>query len=201
MHPDARRASPARHRLEDPVTLRLRDAGAGDHDAFAELYDLMASRVHGLVLRVVRDHHHAEEVTQEVFVEIWRNAARFDPLRGSAQGWMLAMAHHRAVDRVRSLSSAKRRDATWHDEQDSATALDATADLATARLNASMLGEALALLPAPQRRALELAYLDGHTYTTVAHLMQAPVGTTKTRIRTALHSLRDRLQNPDLVTA
>ena len=98
MHPAARRASPARHRLEDPVTLRLRDAGAGDHDAFAELYDLMASRVHGLVLRVVRDHHHAEEVTQEVFVEIWRNAARFDPLRGSAQGWMLAMAHHRAVD-------------------------------------------------------------------------------------------------------
>lgn len=201
MHPAAQIAGPARHRTEDPVALRLRRAGDGDHEAFAELYDLMASRVHGLVVRVVRDHHHAEEVTQEVFVEIWRNAGRFDPLRGSAQGWMLAMAHHRAVDRVRSLSSLQRRDATWHEEQEIATDLDSTADLATAHLNASMLREALALLPAPQRQALELAYLDGHTYTTVAQLMQAPVGTTKTRIRTALHSLRDRLQNPDLVIA
>lgn len=197
----ARSARPARHRTEDPVALRLRHAAAGDQGAFAELYDLMSSRVHGLVLRVVRDHHQAEEVTQEVFVEIWRKATAFDPLRGSAQGWMLAMAHHRAVDRVRSLSSAQRRDTAWHGEQDSATCPDSTADLATAHLDASMLREALALLPAPQRQALELAYLDGHTYTTVAQLMQAPVGTTKTRIRTALHSLRDRLDNPDLITA
>lgn len=194
-------ASPDRHRTEDPVALRLRLAASGDQEAFAELYDLMSSRVHGLVLRVVRDHHHAEEVTQEVFVEIWRKAAAFDPLRGSAQGWMLAMAHHRAVDRVRSLSSLQRRDTAWHRDEDSVTSHSSTADLAAAHLDASMVREALALLPAPQRQALELAYLDGHTYTTVAQLMQAPVGTTKTRIRTALHSLRERLQNPDLITA
>ncbi|RYB94716.1 sigma-70 family RNA polymerase sigma factor [Nocardioides oleivorans] len=201
MPPPAPAPRPARHRTEDPVALRLRRAATGDQEAFAELYDLMSSRVHGLVLRVLRDHHHAEDVTQDVFVEVWRKSASFDPLRGSAQGWILAMAHHRAVDRVRSHTALQRRDATWHHDQDSATSLDSTADLAGAHLDALVVREAMALLPAPQRQALELAYLDGHTYSTVARLMQAPVGTTKTRIRTALRSLGSQLHDPDLITA
>ncbi|SEB64169.1 RNA polymerase sigma-70 factor, ECF subfamily [Nocardioides exalbidus] len=180
--------------------MRLSRAATGDQEAFAELYDLMSSRVHGLVLRVLRDHHHAEEVTQEVFVEVWRTSASFDVVRGSAQGWILTMAHRRAVDRVRSHSSVRQRDTTWHREHDSATSHDSTAALAAAHLDALSVREALALLPAPQRRALELAYLDGHTYSTVAQMMQAPVGTTKTRIRTALHTLRAHMENPSLVT-
>ncbi|GAA1933544.1 sigma-70 family RNA polymerase sigma factor [Nocardioides hwasunensis] len=198
--PPAARRTPSPQRTEDPVARRLRQAATGDQEAFAELYDLMSSRVFGLILRVVRDHHHAEEVTQDVFIEIWRTSARFDPHRGSAQTWMLTMAHHRAVDRVRSLSSLQRQDTTWHRGHGRATSHDSTSELAAAHLDALMVRQALALLPAPQRQALELAYLDGHTYATVSELMQTPVGTTKTRIRTGLQSLRSQLQNPDIIS-
>ena len=104
-HPAARQQASAA-RLGELVALSAR----GHQDAFAELYDLTAARIHGVVLRVLRSADHAAEVTQEVFLEVWRQAARYSPEKGSVLAWMTTMAHRRAIDRVRSVSSEAARD-------------------------------------------------------------------------------------------
>ncbi len=170
----------------------LNRSARGDREAFAEVYDATARRVHGLVLRVVRDPAQAEEVTQEVFLEIWRTASRFDPARGSAVSWLLTIAHRKAVDRVRSAEAASRRDATYHDRNRTVDH-DATAEAAHASLEARRVRSALEELTAVQREAIELAYFGGYTHTEVAALLDLPVGTAKTRIRDGLIRLRDRI--------
>jgi len=164
----------------------------GDEQAFAAVYDATAGRVHGLVLRVVRDPAQAEEVTQETFLEAWRTASRFDPERGSALAWLLTLAHRRAVDRVRSAEAAHRRDATYHD-QNRPVEHDSTAEAATTRIEAQRVRSAMSTLTSAQREALELAYFGGYTHTEVATMLDLPVGTAKTRIRDGLIRLRDAL--------
>jgi len=164
----------------------------GDEAAFARLYDAVAPRVHGLVLRVVRDPAQSEEVTQEVFLEVWRSASRFDRGRGSALSWLLTMAHRRAVDRVRSAESAGRNDTTYH-RQSPEVDHDQTAEAAEASLEARRVRDALGTLTAVQREALELAYFGGYTHTEVASMLDLPVGTAKTRIRDGLIRLRDAM--------
>lgn len=186
---------------QDTLSAQLVRTGTGDASAFAEVYDATAARVYGVALRVVRDAHQAEEVAQEAFLEIWRKAARFDPARGSASGWITTIAHRRAVDHVRSSQSTRRTDDRWHHDAVETTAADSTFDLAQARLGARSVVEAVAALPAAQRRAVELAYFDGHTYSDVSTLMQVPLGTTKTRIRTALARLRHQLELTQVETA
>jgi RNA polymerase sigma-70 factor (ECF subfamily) len=93
-------------RLAELVALSAR----GHEDAFAELYDLTAARIHGVALQVLRSADHTAEVTQEVFTEVWRQAARYSPEKGSVMAWMTTMAHRRAVDRVRSVASEAARD-------------------------------------------------------------------------------------------
>lgn len=187
---------PSRRSPGDASDERLVHAGREDEDAFAGLYDLVAPRAYGVALRVLADPHQAREVVQDVFVEVWRKSATFDPDRGSATGWILTITHRRAVDRVRSSAASRRRDASWHDTARDATEVDATFDAAHASLTADSVREALHSLTPIQRRAIELAYFGGHTYADVARLMQAPLGTTKTRIRTALLRLRDQLESP-----
>lgn len=170
--------------------------GPLDEARFVQLYDEVADRVYGLVLRVLGDPHQAQEVTQEVFFEVWRKAASFDPTQGSGAGWVLTIAHRRAVDRVRASSATRRRDASWHDEGQDATGMDATFDAAHAGLAARDVRAAMGALTPNQRRAVELAYFGGHTHCDIARLMQAPLGTTKTRIRTALLRLRQQLELP-----
>ncbi len=177
----------------DPLTLGLESAATGDADAFGAVYDAVVHRVYGIALRVIGDPHQAEEVAQETLIEVWRNAARFDATRGSASAWISTMAHHRAVDRVRSSSSSRRRDTTWHGQRADHRLSDTTYRDVDSRARAATIRTALTGLPAPQRRAIELAYFGGYTYADVARLMQAPLGTTKTRIRTALHQLRESL--------
>ncbi|MBM9464241.1 ECF RNA polymerase sigma factor SigK [Aeromicrobium sp. YIM 150415] len=163
-----------------------------DEGAFAELYDLTASRVFGLVRRVVRDPSHAEEVTQEVYLELWRHAAHFDPSRASAISWMFTIAHRRAVDRVRSASAASRRDIAYghgHHEVEH----DATSELVVDRLEATRVRSALDQLTTTQREAVDLAFFGGYTHTEVAALLDIPLGTAKTRIRDGLIRLRDAL--------
>ena len=99
---------------EDTAGALLRRAGRGDQAAFADLFDELSPMVHGVVLKVVRDPSQAEEVAQEVFVELWRLAARFDGSKGSARSWAATLAHRRAIDRVRSEQSARDRQ-LWHD--------------------------------------------------------------------------------------
>lgn len=173
----------------------LRRSTRGDEQAFAELYDLTSARVHGLVLRVVRDPAQAEEVTQEVYLEVWRTSSRFNPERGSVESWLLTMAHRRAVDRVRSAEASQRRDTTFgerHREVDH----DVTAEAATAALEAARVRQALDGLTEVQREAVRLAYFGGYTHSQVADLLDLPVGTAKTRIRDGLIRLRDQMGVP-----
>jgi RNA polymerase sigma-70 factor (ECF subfamily) len=170
----------------------LRRSARGDQTAFSALYDAMAARVYGLVLRVVRDPAQSEEVTQECFLDFWRQAGRFDPARGSATSWLLTIAHRKGVDRVRSAEASTRRDTTYHRSSGDVDH-DVTAEAATDALEAKRVRSAMAALTAVQREALELAYFGGYTHTEVATMLDLPVGTAKTRIRDGLIRLRDAM--------
>lgn len=176
----------------DRLVSLLRATAKGDEAAFATLYDETAARVHGLILRVLRNPAQAEEVTQEVYLEVWRRASRFDPGRGSPFAWLMTMAHRRAVDRVRSSQSAATRDETW-EASTREVQFDSTAEQATARLEAQRVRSALGELTGAQREAVSLAYLGGYTHREVASLLDLPLGTAKTRIRDGLIRLRDQL--------
>jgi RNA polymerase sigma-70 factor (ECF subfamily) len=174
----------------EPVQNWLAAASRGDESAFAALYDSLAPRVYGLVLRILRDAHQSEEVTQDVFLQVWETSNRFDPTRGSALSWVMTLAHRRAVDRVRSAEAARRRDVS-DAERSLRTPFDETAESAHASLEAVRVRAALAELSPTQRQALELAYFGGHTHHEVAELLHIPLGTAKTRIRDGLIRLRD----------
>jgi RNA polymerase sigma-70 factor, ECF subfamily len=175
-----------------PLAALLRRCALGDEECFAQLYDLTARRVHGLVLRVVRDPSQAEEVTQEVYLQAWREAARYDESKGSALAWLMTLAHRRAVDRVRSAEAASRQDTTYH-QRTHAVPHDTTAEAAEHSIEARRVRTALAELTTVQREALELAYFGGYTHTEVATMLDLPVGTAKTRIRDGLIRLRDAM--------
>ncbi|WP_131747714.1 sigma-70 family RNA polymerase sigma factor [Frankia sp. Cppng1_Ct_nod] len=172
----------------------LQCAGRGDSDAFAALYDLLASRVFGLVRRVLRDPAQSEEVTQEVFVEVWRTAARFEPAKGSASAWVYTLAHRRAVDRVRSSQAATERErrVAILDYRDF-DGFDDVVEQVEARLEHEHLRQCLNGLTTLQRQSITLAYYRGYTYREVAELLKVPVGTVKTRMRDSLIRLRDCL--------
>ena len=170
----------------------LARSARGDSQAFAQLYDATAARSYGLALRVVRDPSQAEEVVQEVYLDAWRQSARYDAGRGSVMSWLLTIVHRRAVDRVRSAEAANRRDATYH-QQNNPVAHDTTAEAAEASLEAHRVRTAMQELTAIQREALELAYFGGYTHTEVATMLDLPVGTAKTRIRDGLIRMRDAL--------
>ena len=168
----------------------LGKAALGDQAAFAEFYDATSARAYGLALRVVRNPAHAEEVTQEAYLDAWRSSARYDADRGSAAGWLLTIVHRKAVDRVRSVEAATARDETWNRET-RPTDHDQTAEAAHASLDATRVRHAVATLTDVQRQAVELTYFGGYTHTEVATLLDVPLGTAKTRIRDGLIRLRD----------
>jgi RNA polymerase sigma-70 factor (ECF subfamily) len=170
----------------------LRLVARGDDSAFAALYDTIAPRVYGLVLRVLRDPAQAEEVAQEVLVEIWRTAGRYDGTRGSATSWMFTIAHRRAVDRVRAEQAGAeriRRVAAASVE----TPYDEVVEQATARLDQAQVRRCLDGLTDLQREAITLAYYGGHTYREVAELLGAAIPTVKSRMRDGLIRMRDCL--------
>ncbi|MEU8238405.1 ECF RNA polymerase sigma factor SigK [Actinoplanes missouriensis] len=170
----------------------LRAVGKGDEQAFGRLYDLVAPRVYGLIRRVLRDPALAEEVTQEVLVEVWRSAARFDAAHGSASAWVFTIAHRRAVDRVRAEQSAA--DRTIRVGASSLdTPYDVVADEVSGRLERQQVRHCLDTLTALQREVVTLAYYQGYAYPQVAELLKTPLGTVKTRMRDGLIRLRDCL--------
>lgn len=170
----------------------LREVARGDEKAFGRLYDLVAPRVYGLIRRVLRDPAQAEEVAQEVLVEVWRTAARFDAARGTATSWIFTIAHRRAVDRVRSeQASAERTLRAGAASMD--TPYDSVADEVTGRLERQQVRHCLDGLTELQRQAVTLAYYQGHSYPQVAELLGTPLPTVKTRMRDGLIRLRDCL--------
>lgn len=184
--PDARTSARA---AADQALARV---AAGDLDAFASLYDMLSPAVHGTALAVLRDPDHAAEVTQEVMVEIWRTAARWDTRRGSARAWATTMAHRRSVDRVRSVQAQRDRDQAALDA-DRPRAFDVVAEQAEEHLEAQRVRHCLGGLTDTQREAVVLAYYDGRTYREVAEHLEAPLPTVKSRIRDGLVRLRDCL--------
>jgi RNA polymerase sigma-70 factor (ECF subfamily) len=170
----------------------LKACSLGEEAAFAKLYDATAARLFGLVLRTVRDRAQAEEVTQDAYLDIWRNSARYDPERGSAMSWLMTIGHRKAVDRVRSAEAARRRD-TAYEAGDQSVPFDQTVEEAHRNLDAARVHRALGTLTETQRSALELAYFGGYTHHEVAVMLDLPLGTAKTRIRDALIRLRDTL--------
>jgi RNA polymerase sigma-70 factor (ECF subfamily) len=174
------------------LTRLLRDVARGDEAAFGEVYDLVSPAVYGLVRRVLRDPAQSEEVAQEVMVEVWRTACRYDERRGSPRAWMMTLAHRRAVDRVRSEQAATDREARAV-AADTHRPYDAVAEEATDRLERERVRRCLDTLTELQSQSVRLAYYGGYTYREVARLLSTPLGTVKTRMRDGLIRLRDCL--------
>ena len=162
----------------------------GDGAAFEAVYDLVSGPVFGLVRSVLRDPAQSEEVTQEVLLDVWRTAARFDASRGSAITWVMTLAHRRAVDRVRSARASAEREERV--ALPAAVAED-VAEEAVARLEREQVRRCLDSLTRLQREAVTLAYYGGYTYQQVAGLLGVALGTVKTRMRDGLIRLRDCL--------
>ncbi|MCU1432544.1 MAG: polymerase, sigma-24 subunit, subfamily [Actinotalea sp.] len=161
----------------------------GDQDAFAQLYDRLARAVHGTAQAVLRDPDHAAEVTQEVMLEAWRTAARFDPAQGSVRTWIVTLAHRRAVDRVRSVQSQRDRDQKVLDA-DTDRPFDAVAEEVEETMERQRVRHCLDSLTGTQRDAVLLAYYGGFTYREVAEKLESPLPTVKSRIRDGLTRLR-----------
>ncbi|MFB6891705.1 sigma-70 family RNA polymerase sigma factor [Kitasatospora sp. NPDC056327] len=185
---------PGRGASGDDLSCLLARSARGDEAAFALLYRALAVPVHGVALRTLRNTAHAEEVTQEVLLEVWRTAAAYRPDRGSVLAWALTIAHHRAVDRVRSVRAATERDhhaAVGEPEEQAPTDAEAVRLLDGLRLRT-----ALASLSRLQREALVLAYYGGYSQREIADLLNVPLGTVKTRTRDALSRLRTAFEVP-----
>jgi RNA polymerase sigma-70 factor, ECF subfamily len=163
----------------------LRRLAAGDSLALAEFYDAHAGLAYGLALRVLRDRSDAEDVVQEAFVQVWRQADRYDPERGTPQAWLCAIVRTRALDRLRRRVARREQEEVTEPAASGGTP-DREGELAVRK--------ALLSLSADQRRALELAYYEGLTQSEIARRLNEPLGTVKTRIRTGLAALRDRLE-------
>ena len=176
----------------DPLVGLLGLVAGGDEPAFAELYQRVAPAVFGLVTKVVRNPAQAEEVTQEVFVELWRTAPRFDPARGTARSWIMTCAHRRAVDRVRSAERAARRD-DLAGRRDQGRPYDEVVEQVETSLERERVRRGLDVLTDLQREAVVLAYYGGYTHREIAELLGVPSGTVKTRLRDGLIRLRDHL--------
>lgn len=176
--------------VEDDGAL-VRRMTAGDTSAVGELYDRHGRAMYSLACRILSDPAEAEDVVQEVFAQAWRQRERYDERRATVAGWLLMMTRTRSIDRIRARQArpAMTGDAEpiLQRQQDPAPGPEAAT---LTQDSAARVRAALAELTAVQRRALELAYFEGLTQTDIAERLREPLGTVKTRIRTALQRLR-----------
>ncbi|MFG2820818.1 ECF RNA polymerase sigma factor SigK [Kitasatospora sp. NPDC048365] len=179
-------------RAADPAEL-MAAVARGDRDAFAALYGTLAPPVYGIALRTLRSPAHAEEVAQEVLLEVWRTAAAYRPERGTVLAWALTIAHRRAVDRVRATQAADAREVRVALRE--RPAAESVADQAERLLDGERVRHALAALTRAQRESLVLAYYGGYSQREIAQYLGLPLGTVKTRMRDGLLRLRAALDD------
>ncbi len=174
----------------DDVEQLLSEVARGDTSAFERLYEAMGSVVFGLARRVIRDPERAEDVSQEVFVEVWRKAPNFDRAKGTAKTWILTITHRRAVDAIRRAETARKYEAQVIGEE---VDLEAPGEALIAQEEQGAVRECLKTLTDLQQESIQLAYYQGYTYNQVATLLERPLPTIKTRMRDGLIRLRDCL--------
>ena len=171
----------------------LAACAAQDREAFQVLYRRFSPAAYGLALRVLRDEQLAQDALQEAFTQVWLEAGRYDPAMGSGRAWILRLAHRRAVDRVRREEADRRRGLAWGVPQPERDP-DIVAEIVELRADHRRVRAALAGLTPVQREALDLAYRQGLTQSQIAEHLGIPLGTAKTRLRDALHRLRQELE-------
>jgi RNA polymerase sigma-70 factor, ECF subfamily len=184
--------------IAQPSTLRgvtadldalLRRVAEQDVEAFAAFYDHTRARVFGLVLRVLRDPGYSEETTQDVYLQVWRNAATYNPAAGTPLAWLMTLAHRRAVDRVRSEQSASQRESRYGAANVELPA-DRVAEAVIQLDEQRQVTECLASLTDPQRECIQMAYYEGLTYVQVSERLSANLATIKSRMRDGIRGLR-----------
>jgi len=188
--------SPEREQADQREAALLRAVARGDERAFGEVYDLYGSILFGLLLRILNSRAEAEDVLQEVFLQVWQRAAQFDETRGRPFTWLVTLARSRAIDRLRATGSRERAtDAAFADalSDSQAGTLDAVEETFRSE-QAATVRRALASIPEEQRRALLLAYVEGLSQTEIAARLKQPLGTVKTRMRSGLLKLRALLR-------
>ena len=181
---------------DSPVALLARIA-EGDREAFSRFYDAFASLALGLISRILRDPAASEEVLQEVFWQIWQEAARYDPRRGSPEAWVVMRSKTRAIDKLRAI---RRREKTFVAPADEAMTLSNEApgeNPGVAAETRQIVRSALDGLPEAQRRVVELAFFEGLTQSEIASRLGEPLGTVKTRARMALERLKNLIKREE----
>lgn len=180
--------------IDDDLSIEtlLRNIADGDRAAFSEVYDRISSRVLGLIIRLLRDRAQSEEVLQEVFFEIWQQAAKFDANRGSGMAWVLTMAHRRAIDRIRASQKSHERDLRIG-IRDMERDFDSVSESVEIRIENERVKRSMSRLTSLQREAVILAYYGGYSHSEMAQILGIPLGTVKTRLRDGMIRLRDEL--------
>lgn len=176
--------------LDDPLALLMARVAAGQERALADLYDATSHRVYGLVLHILREREAAEEATLDVYTQIWRRGAQYDPSRGSVMGFVLTLARTRGVDLLRARVRRSGFENPLQDALDLADPGPSPEMVSRDSLAARRLHVALEALPRDQRQAIEAAYFGGLSHKEVAKSLGQPLGTVKTRIRDGLMALR-----------
>jgi RNA polymerase sigma-70 factor (ECF subfamily) len=167
----------------------LEQIARGDQAAFAEFYQLTSRRVYGMARRVLIDTELSEDTTQEVFLQVWQNASKFNPDAGSPLAWLMTISHRRAVDKVRSSQSSTDREAKYGASSQEIDH-DSVSDEVGSRLEAEAVVRCLETLTDTQQESVRLAYYGGLTYREVAERLNAAVPTIKSRIRDGLIRLK-----------
>lgn len=163
---------------------------AGDEGALAALYDRYSGMLFAMLVRIVRDRHAAEEILQDLFLQLWRDAARFDASRGSLPAWLMVIGRNRALSRLRTREF---REAPEEIDTLPANTVPSPVNLEDEALRSLLMEKlrtAMAALPEEQRQVVELAYFEGMTQTEIATRTGSPLGTVKSRVRAAMQTLK-----------
>ena len=176
----------------NPAAYLIQQVAKQDREAFSQLYDRFSSLVFTLAMRMLRVRSDAEDLLQEVFVQVWRQAQSYSAERGSPEAWIINIARSRAIDKIRSIRRMEKSFVLTDDPARAESSDNVESSVAESEARMAM-NSALANLPETQRRVLELAYFDGLTQTEIANRLAEPLGTVKTRMRTGIQRLRDML--------